>query len=247
MLHQLPLWWLPFMFHSMRQTVTLSTYLPSASLALAYCRWILGEETCGSSSPTFALSGMKTKHVSREEAAGLGVKRVLMFVSPVLATDVNRCSLVIVLAFFIELSSFRELLEERNENHRGRYEQCDISRPSANYLKHLMEAVTNLHYRKLPEHIIKEGRPTLPSCSPVWLHIPSSVLGWGAESPERLLSWCPPSWWTSWLRLLDRPRHAPETAQQGKDGGRCGQWRQTELLSLYKKTTKEDWMDWCLI
>ena len=31
------------------------TYLPSASLALAYCRWILGEETCGRSSPTFAL------------------------------------------------------------------------------------------------------------------------------------------------------------------------------------------------
>ncbi|TNN69395.1 hypothetical protein EYF80_020396 [Liparis tanakae] len=37
------------------RTFTLRTYLPSASLALAYCRWIFGEETCGSSSPTFAL------------------------------------------------------------------------------------------------------------------------------------------------------------------------------------------------
>lgn len=39
-----------------RQTLILRTYLPSASFALAYCRWIFGEETCGSSSPTFVLN-----------------------------------------------------------------------------------------------------------------------------------------------------------------------------------------------
>ena len=37
-------------------TLRVGTYFPSASLALAYCRWILGEETCGSSSPTFDLN-----------------------------------------------------------------------------------------------------------------------------------------------------------------------------------------------
>lgn len=66
-------------------------------------------------------------------------------------------------------------------------------------------------------------RCLLPSCSPVWLHIPSSGLCLGAESPERLPSWCRPSWWTSWLHPPDTPRRAPGTAQRGGGGGRWGQ------------------------
>lgn len=48
---------------------------------------------------------MRVEEIFRFEGAA-------MFVSPVLAADVDGCSLVIVLALFIELSSFRELLEE---------------------------------------------------------------------------------------------------------------------------------------
>jgi len=42
------------------------TYFPSASLALAYCRWILGEETWGSSSPTLALEDQSNEFMIRE-------------------------------------------------------------------------------------------------------------------------------------------------------------------------------------
>lgn len=37
------------------------------------------------------------------------------FSSPVLAANVDGCGLVVILSFFIELSGFRELLEEREE------------------------------------------------------------------------------------------------------------------------------------
>lgn len=38
-----------------KKKIGIQTYLPSASLAFAYCRWIFGDETWGRSSPTFAL------------------------------------------------------------------------------------------------------------------------------------------------------------------------------------------------
>lgn len=88
-----------------------STYLPSASLAFAYCRWIFGEETCGSSSPTLALKTKKLKvELHRKGEKRLVFDKNCWRVSPVLAANVNRRSFVVILALFIELSSFRKLL-----------------------------------------------------------------------------------------------------------------------------------------
>jgi len=88
-----------------------------------------------------------------------------LFVSPVLAADVDGCSLVIILSFFIELSGFRELLEDVNTK--------DIQKHDLT-----LDTATESGVRPLYLHALQDGSTFL-------LEDPARVLdGLSSSSPD---------------------------------------------------------------